>query len=209
MKIRDFLLVLTLCAIGVVSVLILPYASVARGPDPQYGYGNEDPLAPTNGLSDLILDEFTMIPDRPRVNEPVTITIQVRNAGTGVGPGWRVNLYVDPPDQPPTTTTPYSKTMAAIMDFPPGATAKVELVGYTFAISGCQHVLYAWADPNEGIPESDETNNMRVIHLCVDPETTALPGADTFEADDIHHHYGRDAPGPQFRPRGRHRLCQV
>jgi hypothetical protein len=184
MKTRALLLVLTLCAVGVVSVLILPFVSVAKAPDPEYGYGDEGLLAPTDDLSDLILDEFTMIPDRPRVNEPVTITIQVRNAGTGTGPGWRVNLYVDPPDQPPTTTTPVSKTLASYLSFPPEATAQVELAGYTFAITGCQHVLYAWADPNELIPESDETNNMRVIHLCVDPETTASPGADTFEADD-------------------------
>lgn len=68
------------------------------------------PQSPGQALPDLVLDDFTMTPERPRVNEPVTITIQVRNAGTGDGPGWRVNLYVDPPDQPPTSTTPYSKT---------------------------------------------------------------------------------------------------
>ena len=49
MKTRAFLLVLTLCVMGVVSVLILPYVSVAREPDPECGYGNEDSLALTNG----------------------------------------------------------------------------------------------------------------------------------------------------------------
>lgn len=70
------------------------------------------------------------------------------------------------------------------MGFPPGATASVELAGYTFTSPGCHHVLYAWADPREGIDESDETNNMRVIYLCVDPETPVVPGADDYEPDD-------------------------
>jgi hypothetical protein len=178
-KIKILILVFGLCFLGASIFAVFAGTSVAKEAVP-----NQEISQDPEPLSDLVLDEFTMTPERPRVNEPVTITIQVRNAGAGEGPGWRVNLYVDPPDQPPTSTTPYSKTMAAFIAFPPGATATVELSGYTFAAPGCQHVLYAWADPNEGIPESDETNNMRVIHLCVDPETPVVPGADVYEPDD-------------------------
>jgi len=177
---KALILALGLCFLGASFVLALAHTSLAE----EAGPNETIPQAPNQALSDLVLDEFTMTPERPRVNEPVTITIQVRNAGAGEGPGWRVNLYVDPPDQPPTSTTPYSKTTAAFIPFPPGATATVELSGYTFATPGCQHVLYAWADPNEGIPESDETNNMRALYLCVDPSEPDVPGADEYEPDD-------------------------
>jgi hypothetical protein len=191
MKTRAFLLVLTLCFMGVVSVLILPYVSVAREPDPGDGYGNKDPLAPTNGLPDLILDEFSMVPERPRVDEPVVISVRARNAGPVDSPGVRVNLYIDPPVQPPTSETTRTSGFLYSVTMPPDAWVKATFSGYTFTVPGCDHVVYAWADPLDdglpgppGIDESDETNNLRVIHLCVDPETTALPGADTFEADD-------------------------
>jgi hypothetical protein len=142
------------------------------------------PLQPLEDLPDLVLDTFTMEPERPQVDQPVTITTQIRNAGTGDAPGWRVNLYVDPPDHPPTSTTPYSKTTLYGITFPPGGTGTVTLSGYTFTEPGCHHVVYAWADPREGIEESDETNNMRVIHLCVDPATPDVPGEDSYEPDD-------------------------
>ena len=125
--------------------------------------------APQVDLPDLVLDQFTLSPVRPQVGQPVTFTINVRNAGLGNAPGWRVQLYVDPVDRPPTTTTPYSLTQLYAVTFPPGATGQVELPGYVFTQAGCDHVIYAWADPREGIPESDENNNMRVMPLCVDP----------------------------------------
>ena len=142
------------------------------------------PRALAEPLPDLVLHEFTMTPTRPRVNEPVTLTIQVGNAGVGTGPGWRVNLYIDPSDQPPISTTVETNTVLKAVTMPPATVDTVEFANYTFTEPGCQHVVYAWADPRQGIPESDETNNMRVIHLCVDPDGSTSPGADVYEPDD-------------------------
>ena len=134
-------------------------------------------------LPDLALDGFTMTPAQPKVNEPVTFATTVRNIGAGEGPGWRVNLYIDPTDQPPTTTTTEDNTLASFVRMPAGSSASIEFSNYTFTTPGCQHVVYAWADPRQGIPESDETNNLRAINVCVDPAQTTQPGADSYEPD--------------------------
>ena len=136
-------------------------------------------------LPDLVLDQFTIDPVRPRVGQPVTFTINIRNAGLGNAPGWRVQLYVDPVDRPPTTTTPYSSTQLYAVTFPPGATGMVELSGYVFTQAGCDHVVYAWVDPRAGIPESNEDNNLSVIPLCVDPASDPPIGPDAYEPDNI------------------------
>ena len=132
---------------------------------------------------DLVLDQFTVDPPRPRVGQSVTFIINVRNAGLGDAPGWRVQLYIDPPDRPPTTTTPYSSTQLYAITFPPGAIGQLQLSGYVFTQAGCDHVAYAWVDPREGIPESNESNNLSVLPLCVDPAPPT--SADVYEPDDV------------------------
>ena len=137
------------------------------------------PQLPAVPLPDLVLSQFSMTPTRPQVSQPVSFSIHIRNDGPGDAPGWRVNLYIDPADQPPTSTTPEIQTLPLFVTRPPGTEDLVEFAGYIFATTGCQHTVYAWADPRQGITETDETNNMRAIHLCVDQAS-----ADAYESDD-------------------------
>jgi hypothetical protein len=160
--------------IGLIVLLTASHLSVAQ----ESGAAVQSPAA----LPDLVLNEFTMVPARPRVGDPVTLSIQVRNSGLGNAPGWRVSLYIDPPVEPPTNTISETNTVAMFVTRPPETTDLVEFAGYTFTTTGCQHVVYAWADPREGIPESDETNNLRAIHVCVDPAQGG-EGQDNYEPD--------------------------
>ena len=185
--IEVLVLVLGFCLLGMIFALASARASMAR----EIVSSRKDTLSPTQLLPDFVLDEFVLDPVRPRVNEPVTFTIRVRNAGAGEAPGTRVNLYIDPAVQPPTNATSETDTLLYSVTMPPEASILVVWGSYTFTISGCHHVAYAWADPKDdglpgspGIDESDEANNMRVIHVCVDPEVATVPGADAYEPDD-------------------------
>ena len=170
-------LLLGLCCLGLIAIPAMPDSVGATPPAQAHS------VVPAALLPDLALDGFTMTPTRPKVNQPVIFATTVHNIGAGEGPGWRVNLYIDPAKQPPTTTTVEDNTVASFVRMPAGSSASIEFSNYTFTTPGCQHVVYAWADPRQGISESDETNNLRVINVCVDPDQTAQPGADTYEPD--------------------------
>ena len=131
---------------------------------------------------DLYVEVFTMTPSSGRINEPVAFDIRICNAaGSDSIPGSRVNLYVDPPDQPPLTTTQKTKEFVQYVTWDPGICYTWQYQ-YSFGQSG-KHVAYAWVDPYERIAESDEANNLVEIRFSIEPEIP--PGSqDAYEPDD-------------------------
>jgi hypothetical protein len=131
---------------------------------------------------DLAVQSIVLSPPNPHTTEPVSVTVTVKNVGTQSVPGRRVYLYIDPPDRPPTASTPATKEFVVALEWPPGSEMTLEYAEFTFAQPGCNHVIYAWVDPLDRIAEADETNNLKQISVCGEYE---VPGSqpDTYEPD--------------------------
>jgi hypothetical protein len=144
----------------------------------------QTPPAAQSKLSgpDLVIEEIILSPPNPHTTEPATITVRLRNQGDASSPGSRTYLYIDPPDRPPTMTTVYTHYWGYFITLPAGGVVEFSYAEFTFTEPGCDHVVYAWADRDGHTNETDETNNMEAITVCVEHEAV---GADDYEPDDI------------------------
>jgi hypothetical protein len=130
---------------------------------------------------DLIVEDITYDPANPGVGESVDITVTVKNQGDASGPGFYVYLYVDPADQPPTSTTSYTSRTYWGLPVNPGASFKWVHTNHTFAVDG-SHPVYAWVDRDNDVAESDETNNLTgPVFIPVGQ----VHGPDSYEDDDL------------------------
>ncbi len=110
--------------------------------------------------------EVSLLPTTPVAGQEVTIRVVARNIGTSnAAERVEVHLYVDPPDRPPTPTT-LGFPIISIPGLAAGDTAQGERT-HTFTTNDCNHVIYAWIDRDGGIAESDETNNLVALPVCV------------------------------------------
>lgn len=142
---------------------------------------NDQPVAPST--VDLALESITLSPPNPHTTVPATVTVKARNIGTESVPGRRIYIYIDPVDRPPDANTPATKEFVVAVEWPAGDEMTVEYAEFTFANSGCDHVVYAKVDPLDRIAESDENNNLVKVDVCVEPEVPGT-GSDSFEPDD-------------------------
>jgi len=139
------------------------------------------PMArPASSGPDLVVEEIVLNPPNPHTYEPAWITVTVRNQGDAPAYGFRTHLYADPPEHPPTTTTPHTTRWGYFVTFPPGASVRMSYGEYTFTESGCGHVVYAWVDRDNQVIEGDEINNVKAITVCVEHDVV---GADAYEPD--------------------------
>jgi hypothetical protein len=128
---------------------------------------------------DLYIKTFTVTPTQAALYEPVSFTIEACNApGSDTVGGRRVYLYIDPPDQPPISTTQPTKPLLMEVEWPADDCVTWMYDGFIFGQSG-PHVAYAWVDPYERITETDELNNLKQVQIRVAPE-----GEDAYEPDD-------------------------
>ncbi|MBN1640902.1 MAG: pre-peptidase C-terminal domain-containing protein [Anaerolineae bacterium] len=128
--------------------------------------------APSSAVSlpDLVVESITIEPPIPDPGQQFTITFRVRNQGTAATVNFNFPdyIYVDPVDQPPVEGTPYTRwennTYLA-----PGAFFQLTRSDpkYVFTTTGCDHVIYVWADATDVEAESDETNNLLALPVCV------------------------------------------
>jgi hypothetical protein len=130
---------------------------------------------------DLIIASITFSPAHPDVGEGVDITVTVKNQGDAVASGFPVHLYVNPPDEPPTSTTPHTSRTYWGIPLNPGTSFHWIRTNHTFAVSGT-YPVYAWVDRDNDVPESDETNNLTgPVYIPVG--TIYTP--DAYEDDDL------------------------
>jgi hypothetical protein len=129
---------------------------------------------------DLVV-EITLDPPAPAAGQVVTIRVTARNVGTSAASGQvRVHLYVDPVQRPPEATTPGAFPLISVPGLPAGGSTAAERT-YTFTTDGCDHIIYAWIDRDDEIAESDETNNLASLQVCVGVECEP----DTHEDDNL------------------------
>lgn len=124
---------------------------------------------------DLVIESLTMQPSLPNMNEPVAITIRVRNQGNAnASGGFRTYLYIDADDQPPLTDTQHTQQWGYFVTLPPDGVVEFELEGYTFEECVDKHLLYAWVDGQNQMEESDETNNLAQLNFNCQPTAVTL-----------------------------------
>jgi hypothetical protein len=107
---------------------------------------------------DLIIQSITSSPQTPIINQQVTYTIRIKNQGNGdvSSPFW-VDFYID--DQPISDCTDSGMEYWSIDTLAAGATTDRTFTFSGFTSTG-NHTLYAYADTNCFIPESNESNNI-------------------------------------------------
>jgi fibronectin type 3 domain-containing protein len=107
---------------------------------------------------DLVIQSITSSPQTPTINQQITYTIRVKNQGSGdvSSPFW-VDFYID--DQPITDCTDSGIKYWSVSSLAAGATIDLTYTYTGFSSSG-NHSIYAFADTNCAISESNESNNI-------------------------------------------------
>jgi len=130
---------------------------------------------------DVIVESITLDPPIPDAGQQFTLTIMTRNQGDAGTLNFWDHIYLDPDDDPPDESTPYTRREN---NWPmgPGNPYLIErsVPSYSFAITGCDHVIYVWADATNLVAEDLETNNVLSQTVCVGVECDA----DAYEEDD-------------------------
>jgi hypothetical protein len=109
--------------------------------------------------------------NEPAPGQPTTITVVIKNIGTArLVDGFYTYLYIDPPQQPPTITTPDTNYVYWGLGLNPGATFTWSYTDYVFDSAGCNHVVYAWVDRDNEVAEDNEANNLSSASVCVGAE---------------------------------------
>lgn len=130
--------------------------------------GNQTKPAEPLDLPDLTIQSLTVSPASFQPGQPVTITAIIKNIGANyVSAGFYSYLYVDPPQQPPTASTTPTTPMGWFFGLAPGAVLTLSRTSHVFMTPGCDHQVYAWTDRDNTVAESNESNNLSWIDLCV------------------------------------------
>ncbi|MFN8443854.1 MAG: CARDB domain-containing protein [Caldilineaceae bacterium] len=130
--------------------------------------------AEENAAPDLLIESLTVNPPSPTAGSSVDVTVVVKNGGDAAAGGFRVHLYVEPADNPPTTSTPPTAQQFYGLGLPAGGT-----VSFTFEqrpVSSNAPKFYIWIDRDNQVAESNEGNNLAVYPQVITP--------DAYEEDD-------------------------
>ena len=104
-------------------------------------------------------------PAIPALNQPTQIFFVIRNTGTVFLPGpITLHGFIDP-GQPPTQDTPGAELTRG-EGLGPGEEWRQEIT-YAFSSEGCTHRVYGWVDRANTVAESDESNNLAALTVCV------------------------------------------
>jgi subtilase family serine protease len=116
------------------------------------GFGLYGPKVSADTTVDLIVQDITLSPADPAIGDTVTITITVKNQGTGSAPLNHLDCYMD-------TTLLDTKSITFIN---PGAIATVE---FQWTATSGSHIVKGTADSTGVIAETDETNNTKIYNF--------------------------------------------
>ena len=129
-------------------------------------------------LPDLVIAAVTVNPPNPGAGATADISIKIKNQGDATTTtSFRLYLYVDPGQAPPTqATVPTAQSLYGLR-LAPGGEFTYTRTGHLFTTAN--PTIYVWVDPpwENRIAERDESNNLY-------PQQQSGPGADAFEEDD-------------------------
>jgi hypothetical protein len=133
--------------------------------------------AATEASPDLTITGLSFKPANPGAGDAADITVVIQNQGDGPAGSFRVHLYVEAADDPPTGATPHTATTFFGLGLAAGQTITWTRTSQTFTQDNPK--VYAWVDRDAQVSESDETNN---LYPPVDDPPP--PGRDAYEDDD-------------------------
>ncbi len=148
-----------------------------EGVSPAYLLSEEPQPTPTpppddQGLPDLVVEGLSLLPEEPRPEEPVTITVTIANVGQApTGGGFWTGLYIDPQEPP------FVNSISTEFWYTPGLEAGKTITltaqeaeerysNFVGAFAPGSHELYLYVDAyNPGVEEglvveSEEGNNL-------------------------------------------------
>ena len=121
-------------------------------------------------------------PAVPALNQPTQIFFVIRNSGTVFLPGpITLHGFIDP-GQPPTQDTPGAELTRG-EGLGPGEEWRQEIT-YAFSSEGCTHRVYGWVDRANTVAESDESNNLAALTVCVGNVSCTPDGFEGSGGDD-------------------------
>lgn len=110
--------------------------------------------------------EISLNPAIPALNQPVTLNFLVKNIGTVDAVGTvTLHAYIDPAQQPPNQGTPGASY--SYVGIPAGGQQLFTIPGHQFTSEGCGHKVYAWVNRDGGVTESNASNNLVALTVCV------------------------------------------
>jgi subtilase family serine protease len=105
-----------------------------------------------DGEPDLIVQDITLSPAEPAIDDSVTITVSVKNQGTAAAGQSYVVCYVD-------------STILGTQSFITIEAGTMATKAFTWKAEAGSHDIKAIADSTEAITETDETNNTRTYAI--------------------------------------------
>lgn len=122
--------------------------------------------------------EISVIPSVPNPGEASTVRMIFRNRGTSTSSPATFYFYVNPAQRPPTQATAPSY-FSGVPSLPPGGSFQFDR-SVTFNTTGCDHIVYAWVDRDQLVTDTDRSNNLAGLPVCVGVKCEV----DDFEDDD-------------------------
>ncbi len=105
---------------------------------------------------DLVIDSVTPTKTSPAVDEAISVSVVVRNAGVSNAGPFQVGLHRDRASAPTAGTPPnYIENVAGLAS---GASTTVTFTGVSYALPGPK-TLWAFADQADSVIEDNEANN--------------------------------------------------
>jgi cytoskeletal protein CcmA (bactofilin family) len=123
------------------------------------GEANGKYLAPADSLSDLAISNMNLNPAYPNDQDTCTVRLKVNNLGGAVVTNVPIRLYLGDPRNMGLTIEE-----SIIPELAPGAETMIE---FTRAAKSGNYQLTAWVDPDDQIPEMNESNNLAHISMTV------------------------------------------
>jgi hypothetical protein len=136
--------------------------------------------APLADGPDVIVQSIALDPPIPGAGQAFTLTVITENQGDeSTSVSFANYVYLDPVDDPPNESTAETYFYYNFPMSPGGTFSHARSDDYNLT-AGCDHVVYVWADKDDTVSESVESNNVFSQTVCVGIECEA----DAYEVDD-------------------------
>lgn len=123
------------------------------------------------GQPDLLIDSITPSVATPIVNQPFTVAVTIRNAGSEPAQSFRLAAVFDSTAEPMAECN--LPDTIYVVDVPPGAT-RTETFNVTYTESH-PHRFWAWVDFCDSVAEAREDNNLLSRDINVGDDSVAAP----------------------------------
>lgn len=164
-----------LMLLGAALILLFTHQTQAQGlTEP-----NTTSPADLTAAPDLVVTEIRFLPPTPGAGVEVDITPVIKNQGDANAAIVKVYIYVEPEQDPPTTTTTIDDRFTYGLGLTPGES----YAGYTrtkWPFTQNDPQVCVRVDPDNQVAEANESNNL----FCIKQPPGEEPAPDSYEQDD-------------------------